>query len=127
MYRIEMAFGHMDCNGLTVSSEQITRAENLALRAFTMQFHGAQLYRHPGGYHGDDSRVIMEPSTTVWAYSPDAEPLVAPLSDAAREIAAILHQESVLVVIIELQGRMYWVRLEPSGVREQKRRFDLAA
>ena len=121
MYRVELAFGHSDSNGLAVPAEQIKRAEHLALRHFALQFNGAQLLRHPGAYRHNDSRVITEPSTTVWAYALDAQPDVTPLSAIAREIATMLRQESVLLVIVELQGHMYWVHLEPNGAWEPMR------
>jgi hypothetical protein len=37
MYRIEMAFGHRDCDGRTVSSEQITRYSFVAPRFTAIQ------------------------------------------------------------------------------------------
>jgi hypothetical protein len=122
MYRVEMAFGHRDSNGLALSDEQIIGAEYLALTGFAEQFAGAQLHRHPGVYRQLDGHVVVEPSSSVLAYTADVMPALEPLLGIARSVAAMMRQESVFLVIIKQSGRMYWVSPKPGKQRRKARR-----
>lgn len=118
MYRVEMVFGHADGNGWQIPSDQIRRAEHLALRAFALRFGGGQLFRHTGVYHHSDGRIVIEDSSTVWAYAVGVEPEMTSLTALAREIGTMLCQESVLLVILEMVGRMHWVRTDQDSESE---------
>ena len=121
MYRVEMAFGHCDSRGVALLDAQVAAAETIALKGFAQVFRGAQLVRHAGSYLNDYGHLMIEPCTIVWAYVDEIDSHMVHLHAVAATIAAVLRQESVLVMITRIDCVLDWIR--PGTIQLADNRF----
>ncbi len=107
MHYVELAFGHFRSNGEPLPTHLIALAEQRVLTVFCQCFRGAQKYNPIGGWMPNGS-LMIEPSTIIRAYASEIERHSARLAALARELREMLEQSSVLLVIVLMDGVMYW-------------------
>jgi hypothetical protein len=115
MYLVEIAFGHCTRAGEPLSTHKAAATEQWALQEFTQAFRGGRsgydtrLRHHTGGYLTNAGHFMCEPCTVIFAYAPEVDGSLPLLRALAARIAAALDQESVLLIIVRVDGELHWI------------------
>ena len=119
MYRVELVFGHIDRFGDPVSPADVHAGEIQALRVFSHVFGGGQIQNHTGGYLTNDGRLLIEPCSVVWSYSPFYEEALGELRQLGSTLASLLRQETVMLVVVTMRAAVFHLTcavVKPDGV-----------
>lgn len=112
MYRVEIAFGHCRPDGSPLPAEWIAATEGRVLKEFSQAFQGGQLqyHIHIGSYLTATGNLLLEPSTSVLAYTSEVDAhLLSRLRVLANEVAAELERERVMLAVVRLEGWLDWL------------------
>lgn len=82
MFRIELAFGHRRRDGVTLGTDEVAEAEQLALTFFCQVIGGGQVYfcNRIGGYPDTEGQAEREACTVVWAFYPNRRYTLNPIA-----------------------------------------------
>jgi len=120
LYCITITYGHTDIAGCQISPEALDLAERHLLFVFAETFDGAQVAEQRGSYKQRDGNVVLETSTSVWAFCRDARPYRKRLENAARRVGSLLRQDCVLLSIEAVTGEIIFVTAsEPDTARTE--------
>jgi hypothetical protein len=104
VHRVEITFGHREVSGEPLPPTLVESADEAALQTFSSLYGGGQRYRRIGGYLTTDGRLLLEPCTVIWAYTPSVDEHLPELMELAQALAVLLNQESVLLTVTPVAG-----------------------
>ena len=109
LFCVELTFSRKEADGTEITSDQAQLITQKILEVFAEKFGGARAYTACGSYKTDSGEILLGSSTTVLSYTKTLGDSLPELRLLAAHVAAMLEQESVLLIITEPKGDMHWI------------------